>query len=80
MAKNIVLLDFDGVLVNSAPECFKTCYDTIISFENLLTHNEAKSFKKIKKKRIRKVLSLLSRDCRPTRTFLFINDACKALS
>ena len=51
MAKNIVLLDFDGVLVNSAPECFKTCYDTIISFENLLTHNEAKSFKKIKKKK-----------------------------
>ena len=54
MAKNIVLLDFDGVLVNSAPECFKTCYDTIISFENLLTHNEAKSFKKIKKKELEK--------------------------
>lgn len=34
MIKPLILLDFDGVIADSAPECFETSYETILSIGN----------------------------------------------
>lgn len=55
MINSLILLDFDGVIVDSAPECFETAYEAVLSLGNKSNCNELLSIKQTSKNKLKSV-------------------------
>ncbi|MDA9651507.1 hypothetical protein N9T16_02360, partial [Pelagibacteraceae bacterium] len=55
MINSLILLDFDGVIVDSAPECFETTYKTALSISKGSNCNELLSIKQIPREKLKSV-------------------------
>ena len=55
MISPLILIDFDGVIVDSAPECFETTYQTILLLSNEDSLKEYCSIREIPKQKLKSI-------------------------
>ncbi len=55
MINSLILLDFDGVIADSAPECFETTYKAALSISRKSNCNELLSIKQTPRKKLKSV-------------------------
>ena len=55
MISPLILIDFDGVIVDSAPECFETSYQSILLLRKEYSLNDTYCVRKISKEKLKSI-------------------------